>query len=369
MLKIAFIAEGYGPYRVPFWNELGRRVDLSVLLLGKVETGRDWNVRLDEIKVNLIILDAPQLALRSIEWVAYMSYSKIQSVLARLAPDAVIIGGWASPGYWAAWSWALKNRVPLVFWSESHRLSTRTHGWRLLNAIKKYFLKSFDCYYAFSPLSAEYLFAFGVDPRAVVLSYNLPNIQAFARYEGVGEASEPTLLYVGQLIKRKGLLELFNALGRLTQRSWRLMIAGTGSLQPELRRRASLHGFADRVEFLGYIQQDALNEVYRRGDILLFPSLNEVWGLVLHEALLSGLYAVASDRAAASHALLRPGENGELVSPNDINALAAAIGRALDHYPFDRRKIRRTVSHITIEGEVSKLVDAVRFAQAHHTRA
>jgi glycosyltransferase involved in cell wall biosynthesis len=256
-----------------------------------------------------------------------------------------------------------------VFWSESHRLSTRTGGNHLFNAIKTRFLRVFDAYYAFSPLSAEYLFGFGVDPKKVTLSYNLPNIGAFPRCDRAGGTSVPALLYVGQLIERKGLLQLFDALGRLTQRPWRLLIAGSGPLEPELRKRASHHGFADRIEFLGYVQEEKLNEVYRRGDVLLFPSLNEVWGIVLHEAFLSGVYAVASDRAAASHALLRPGENGEMVSPNDISALAAAIGRALDRYPFDREAIRRTVSHITIQGEVAKLVDAVRFAQAHHTQS
>jgi glycosyltransferase involved in cell wall biosynthesis len=257
----------------------------------------------------------------------------------------------------------------MVFWSESHRLSTRTARNPLFNAIKARFLRAFDAYYAFSPLSAEYLSGFGVDPNRITLSYNLPNIGAFPRCDRMGDPSVPTLLYVGQLIKRKGLLQVFDALGRLSHRNWQLLIAGSGPLEPELRKRASRYGFADRIEFLGYVQEEKLNEVYRRGDVLLFPSLNEVWGLVLHEAFLSGAYAVASDRAAASHALLRPGQNGEMVSPQDIEALASAIGRALDRCPFDREAIRRTVTHITIEGEVAKLVDAVRFALASHTQS
>ena len=257
----------------------------------------------------------------------------------------------------------------MVFWSESHRLSTRTHRWRFLNAIKRYFLKPFDTFYAFSPLSAEYLLGFGVDSRRIVLSYNLPNIAAFPRCDRIGNTAEPTLLHVGRLIANKGLLQLFDALGRLTQRPWRLLIVGAGPLEPKLRERAKLNGFAERIEFLGYIQQDDMNRIYRRADVLLFPTLNEVWGLVLHEGFLSGTYAVASDRAAASYALLRPGENGEMVSPRDVGALASAIGRALDRHPFDREAIRRTVSHITLGEEVAKLVDAIRVAVASHVHA
>jgi glycosyltransferase involved in cell wall biosynthesis len=369
VMKVAFVAEGFAPYRVPFWNELARHCDLTVLLLGRLEKGRAWRVNTQAIRCRVEHMDGPQLFLPRMDWALYLSFARVGRALERLQPNVMIVGGWASPGYWAARAWGQRNHVPLVFWSESHQLSTRTRGYFLFDAIKRRFLRVFDAYYAFSPLSAEYLFGFGVDPQHVFLSYNLPDIGAFPRCERMGNSSEPTLLYVGQLILRKGLLPLFDALGRLTQRPWRLLIAGSGPLEPELRKYALHRGFGDRIEFLGYVQQEALNDVYRRGDVLLFPSLNEVWGLVLHEGLLSGTYAVASDRAAASHALLRPEENGEMVSPYDVGALAASIGRALDRIPFDREAIRRTVSHITIEGEVAKLVDAVRFAQARHMRA
>lgn len=365
-LKVTFVAEGLAPYRIPFWNELERNCDLILLLMGASEKGRAWRVDTRAIQCRVELVESLQLFFPRMDWALYLSFGQVRRALERLQPHIVIIGGWASPGYWQARSWAVGKNIPLVFWSESHRLSTRTGNNPLLNFVKTRFLRVFDAYYAFSPLSAEYLFGFGVDPSRVTLSYNLPNIGAFPRCDRAGDTSEPVLLYVGQLIERKGLLQLFDALSRLTRHPWRLLIAGSGPLEPELRRRASRYGFADRIEFLGFIQEEKLNEVYRRGDVLLFPSLNEVWGIVLHEAFLSGVYAVASERAAASHALLRPGENGELVSPYDTIALAAAIGRALDRYPFDREAIRRTVSHITIEGEVAKLVDAVRFAQAHH---
>ena len=68
-----------------------------------------------------------------------------------------------------------------------------------------------------------------------------------------------------------------------------------------------------------------------------------------------------------SSSCLSPG-NGEMVSPHDVSALASAIGRALDRCPFDREAIRRTVSHITIEGEVKKRVYAVRFALAKRVK-
>ena len=336
--------------------------------MGRSEKGRAWNVNMKAIRCRVEQIDSWELFIPGMDWALYLSVGRVHRELERLQPEVMLIGGWASPGYWEARAWAVRKGVPLVFWSESHLLSTRTGDIPLFNAIKTRFLRVFDAYYAFSPLSAEYLFNFGVDPNRVTLSYNLPNIGAFPRCDRVAGTAEPVLLYVGQLIARKGLLQLFEALGRLTQRPWQLLIAGSGSLETELRRRASRYGFSGRTEFLGYVQEEKLNDVYRRGDVFLFPSLNEVWGIVLHEAFLSGNYAVASDRAAASHALLRPGENGEMVSPHDVSGLAAAIGRALDRCPFDRGAIRRTVDHITIEGEVTKLVDALRSAQARRLR-
>lgn len=354
-MRVAFLMEGYGPYRVPFWNALAARVDLSVILFSTVEKGRTWMVQLNKVNCPVKVLDATKWFLPAVDWAIYWTYSSVFSVLDDTRPDVVIIGGWSSPGYWAGRSWAKKNNIPLVFWSESHALSTRTHGFLPFDLIKRYFLKPFAGCYAFSPLSSQYLRSFGIPAVKIVDSFNLPDIPSFPECERIGDIRDPVLLYVGQLIGRKGLLGLFDALYLVKDRQWRLILVGSGPLKQELERKAKELGFAERVSFQGFVQPEELNNVYRTADILLMPSLNEVWGLVLHEALLSGVFVIGSDRAAASHALIQESVNGFMCSPFKPDEMARAIRLSLEAFPFDRRAIRESVGHITIDGEVTKL--------------
>lgn len=362
--KLVFVMEGFAPYRVPFWNELGRHYDLTVLLLSPVEKGRQWETDWDSAHCRLVRLQSRQLYVNRIDWALNFSWGSVRRTLDRLAPDLLLVGGWSSPGYWAARSWGLRHHVPMVFWSESHILSARTRGRWVFDEIKRRFLAAFDSHYTFSQLGVEYLTGFGVPRQRITEAYNLPDIDAFDGCERLEADPVPKLLYVGRIVENKGIWQMAQALAELRDRPFRLLVAGDGPLRGEFERRLALAGLSGRVQFLGYLQQRELKAAYRRADILVFPTLNEVWGMVAHEALLSGLYVVGSDRAASTHALIRPGVNGESFSPTRAGALAQALGRALDRMPFDRRAIRASVQHISVAGEVAKLRNALERAAA-----
>src|SRR5262249_56445524 len=116
---------------------------------------------------------------------------------------------------------------------------------------------------------------------------------------------------------------------------------------------------------LGHVQQDGLSELYRSGDILLFPSLLDPHPLVVLEALLSGLFVLGTDRSAATRDYIRSGLNGELFSPTDTAGFAESIRKALTGLPYDRRGIRATVESVTPAGEAEKLMRATELALRH----
>lgn len=356
-MRVSFFMEGFGPYRVPFWNRLAGHVELTVLLLSKVEKGRHWKVDLENVKCPVKILDSMRLFIRGLDWAFYWTYSDVFKALKDARPNLIIIGGWSSPGYWAARRWAIRNNIPLVFWSESHSLSTRTLGIWPFNIVKTRFLKPFAGGYAFSTLSSTYLQSLGMSADKIVESYNLPDILAFQKCERIGESQVPVLLYVGQLIDRKGVIRLLEELALVKDQPWRLDIVGDGYLRESLINKTRDLSLSERIRFLGFIQPEKLSDVYRTADILFMPSFNEVWGLVLHEALLSGVFVIGSDRAAASHALIQEGVNGYMCSPFQSGVLARVIRNALEQVPFDRVAIRETIAEITIEREVDKLVN------------
>lgn len=359
-IKVAFLMDGFSPYRVPFWRELAEHVALTVVLLHPIETGRHWKMKGSGGEpYALEVMRSRQIYFRSMDWALNLpTGAPIGDLLQRIAPDCLILGGWASPGYWQALWWARARSRPCMLWMESNTLSSRTQGNWLINILKRTFISRCAGFYVFGDVGAAYVAAFGAPPGRTVKAFNLPDIDLFANAPDRRDRtddSEVQLLYAGQLIARKGVLSLPAALKSLRSSQWHLTIVGSGALEGELKDRFRSAGLLDRVTFTGLVSPDAMIALYGAADCLLFPSKLEVWGMVVHEALLSGVYVVGSTQAASVRELITPGENGELFSPEDSAALGEAIGRALQKAPFDRARIRRSVEHITVAGEVEKL--------------
>jgi glycogen(starch) synthase len=146
----------------------------------------------------------------------------------------------------------------------------------------------------------------------------------------VRSSETPELLFVGRLIREKGIYELLEAFAAVrSRRTCRLTVAGEGPELEQLRAQVSQLGVAADVEFTGHILEDDLNGIYRRADVLVLPSYSEGLPTVLLEAMSFGLPIVTTRiRGAADH--LVEGENALFVPSRDSGALAEAMDRLLD---------------------------------------
>lgn len=137
------------------------------------------------------------------------------------------------------------------------------------------------------------------------------------------------LLFVGQMIRGKGLDVLLEAVAGL-HGTWRLDAAGEGVAKSKLRAQAARLGLNDRVEFFGHLRPHELEALYRRAQVVVFPSMwPEPFGLVGIEAMRVGRPVVAFDVGGVSDWLVN-GENGLLVPWGDRAALTAALRRLID---------------------------------------
>jgi glycosyltransferase involved in cell wall biosynthesis len=139
----------------------------------------------------------------------------------------------------------------------------------------------------------------------------------------------PVLLFVGGLDEAhvfKGLPVLFEALTLILDRAWHLVVVGDGALKEAYRENARAAGLSERVTFAGSVSQEDLPRYYRLADMHVLPSTKraEAFGLVALEAAASGIPTIASWLPGV-RTLVRDGDSGLLVPPEDVDALKRAI--------------------------------------------
>lgn len=145
----------------------------------------------------------------------------------------------------------------------------------------------------------------------------------------------PVIGVVAQLIERKGHRYLFEALARLRDRDWRLLVFGQGALRQQLEELARSLDIGPRVSFPGFRKD--LPRWMGNLDLLVHPALMEGLGVSLLQASAAGVPIIAS-RAGGIPEAVRDGENGLVLPPADVDALTAALQRLLDD-PAERRRL------------------------------
>ncbi len=176
------------------------------------------------------------------------------------------------------------------------------------------------------------------------------------------------LLYVGQLMERKGVHLLLEALARRRRlhpnEQCELWIAGDGPMRKQLEFSAETNSL--NVRFVGSVPYSELRSVYASAGILVLPTLCDTWGLVVNEALAAGLPVLGSDLSQAVVELIVEEHNGWKFRPDRAEEFDAVLERALgtsaDVLDKMREAARSSVSALTPEYAADRIVTAVTLA-------
>jgi glycosyltransferase involved in cell wall biosynthesis len=328
---VALVTEVAAPYRIPVFNELAALLDgrLDVIFIAETESRRDWRLEREKIAFSFHVLGGVQFSVpyRGDRQPVYVA-RPLLPLLVRKRYRTVVLGGWNHVE--SVWAW-LYSRVParrLVLWSETPLLGEIPRR-PLRSAWKRVVIAGSDACVVPGPSAAHYLVAHGADPGRISVAPNAVDTEFWSDVPAgipVEETDEIVLLYSGRLVASKGLDTAFAALAnsRLAGQAT-LLVAGDGP------QREALEAYAPSgVQFLGPQTPAELRALYRRADMLVFPSRYDPWGLVVNEAACASLAAIASDGAGVTRDLLRDGENALVFRGGDVDALRRAFDRLAD---------------------------------------
>jgi glycosyltransferase involved in cell wall biosynthesis len=360
-MNAAFVTNIMAPYRLPLFSALHAAVPggIGVICLAPSEPNRSWEPWRDApFPVHILVGRMVRLGP---ERFVHLGRGLTRQ-LSDWSPRAVVVGGWDAPGYWLAGAYASRRRVPLLAWVGTHRGSAGRGGVR--RSLRGVFLARVDGVVAYGTAAADYAVQLGVSRERVAVVGNPVDTHAVAararafRESASGrqlldELARPVFAYIGQLIPRKNVAALAHA-WMLAASETSLLVAGSG--EPPL----PLRGSSPNVRLLGDLPPQRVHELLGVVDAVVLPSLEEVWGLVVNEALAAGALCIVSRNAGAAE-LVHPPSNGEVVDPG-ADAIADALRRIAARGPLsdeDREHVAATSAAGSIDAAVPRFVEAL----------
>ncbi len=377
--RVVMIGNLLPPYRIPWLQAVVRSgaIRFEVWLMTPGEQNRDWKVPWESrIPIEVFPDWGFDFSRRG-----YITLHFNPSMLARLSrepPDVVILAGYDSLTCLAAALLLHGNGVPFLFGTEGVDLRETLTGRWLPWLVRRCFA---ICNGVFVPGRASMNHArdLGVAPDRIFLSPNSVDPDRFRPPRSPGERRDLRqsfalpegllCLYVGQLTRMKGTDLLLDAFSYATsgRSDVHLLLVGAGDLEPSLRQRVrSDPNLEGHVHFLGARSQEDLSSLYRASDIFLFPTRFDVWGMVLNEAMSSGLPVISSDSAGGAVDLVEDGVTGFRFPSGDVTALAAKLTLLLDDGAMRDRMGREARTKImngfTPDRQAQEMLKAVSFA-------
>ncbi len=337
--RIAIVASHPIQYHAHWYRELARAEDLDLEVLYCHEaTQRDqaesgfgvdfaWDIPLLEGYRYRFLKNAARRP--GVSKFGGMDSPELRGIIIHERYDAVVVSGWHTKSYWQAILACRECGTPVMVRSDSHLHDDRSTLMRLAKWTPyHYFISRFDACLAAGTWSREYFLHYGAKPeRVFIVPHCVPKQPAGApdaqQLQTAREAARrqwdiprgaTVFLFAGKFIARKRPLDFIRAVATAATGNPAVygLMAGDGPMRAEAE--ALTAGLRAPITFAGFLNQRAIQPAYAASDILVLPSDQDTWGLVVNEAMIHGRACIVSDRAGCGPDLIVGCE------PDPINA-------------------------------------------------
>lgn len=335
-LRVIFLTNMIPPYQKPVLERLAQSCGcFRVLLSTRLESNRQWE--LDWSGLDVVVQRTLTLNRR---WSHPQGFTEPLFVhlpvdtlpqLHRFAPDVIVSWEMGVRTILAALYRLLNRRSRLLVWAEFSESTEYGRG-KFRQVLRKLLHPFIDGFLVTGHSGARYLRSLGVSDHKLHRIFYTTNVDRFAALKISHDRHHARrLLYVGQLIDRKGLLPFLQVLidwARLhADQSIEWHLAGEGPLRRDLEHQPAPPNL--KLIFLGNVSYADLPAVYGAADVFVFPTLADTWGVVVNEAMAAGLPVLGSTLGQAVQELVEDGKTGWTFRTDRLPTLSHALARCL----------------------------------------
>lgn len=361
-MKILFLTNIPSPYRVDFFNELGKHCDLTVVFEKKFSSERDENWKKFSFKnFRGCILKSISIGTDSTVSFGAIKFVKDKSF------DLIVCSNFSSPTGFIAVNYMQKHNIRYLI--ETDGGSPKT-GNGFKEKLKRKVISKAAGFFSTSNENDKYFIAYGADKNKI-FRYSFTSLIKSDLRKNVVSAKEKI-----ELRKKLGITEKFIVLsvGRFSYlngygKGYDVLLKAAKNLSKdigwyivggkpteefqELKNRNNLFN----VHFIDFKTKDYLKEYYMASDLFVLMTIGDVWGLVINEAMSCGLPVITTDKCIAGLELITEGENGYILQVGNDLDLSDKIQKVI----FDSKKLEEmgkksleVVRSFTIENMVSQ---------------
>ena len=369
-IRTALLTNFVPPYRLKLLSALQDRVgELKIFVSTQMEADRPW-------APDLGTLDVVQQKTKTFErtrvhpngcshrFFIHFPYDTIAR-LWRFAPQIIVSSELGLRSLQAAIYRKLVPSSRLIIWAT---LSEETEkGWGILRQmLRRTILSTADAVMCNGSSGARYINSFGFPANRIFLLNQPVDLELFASLPADRTPDRARrLVFSGRLIAAKAVVELQQTLSNWAiahpDQPLEMVWIGDGELRPQLEQ-AKLPPNLSQV-FYGNQPYTALPELYRNCGVLVLPSLMDEWGLVVNEAMASGMLVMGSIYSQASIEMIRDGENGWLIDPLNPESIEDVLDELfatpLGELSEMRVLARKRAERITPDGAADHLLTAI----------
>lgn len=333
-MKVLFLTNIPSPYRVAFFNELGKQVELTVLFEKGASDERDASWKEYHFQnFTGIILPGRRASVNTAFCPSVCRYLN-------RSWDHIICANATTPtGMLAIQTMKLCG---LKYWIEGDGAFAKS-GKGARELLKKYILSGAKGYFSTSKAHDEYYLAYGAKADRIyrypftsvyaadVLRITTSDIEKKRIKTELDINEERIIVSVGRFSYQNGYGKGYDLLLRACEKlpeNYGVYIIGDEPTE-EFKRWKDQKKLT-QVHFVGFKRKKELYQYYRAADLFTLLSRGEAWGLVINEAMANGLPIVTTNRCVAGLELVKNGENGYIVPVDDVPATVEAIQKVMD---------------------------------------